>query len=172
MSSFKRFKGDLIITYDAYASVKLKDDYWLLLTSFIYYIGKNNSDRYVVVPKWFLSDGASVPWIARILIPKMGRHSQAAFLHDWLCENYYILEETDGIVKPVKVSRKEIDRIFCEALGVLNVAKWRILLIKVSLFLYRLYKNPTKPNIIKPKAELQKRYQEEETCVFSCECKE
>lgn len=36
------------------------------------------------VPAGFQTDGATVPRFLWWLIPKMGRHSRAAFAHDWL----------------------------------------------------------------------------------------
>ena len=37
-----------------------------------------------VVPIGFVSDGASIPPYVRWLIPKHGRYTNAAILHDWL----------------------------------------------------------------------------------------
>ena len=38
----------------------------------------------VTVPTGFVSDGASVPWPFRMLIPRDGRYRDAAWVHDYL----------------------------------------------------------------------------------------
>lgn len=62
----------------------------------------------ITVPKDFITDLASVPWPASMLIPKSGRFNQAAVLHDWLytCQIF---------------TRKKSDLIFKEAMQYLGV---------------------------------------------------
>ena len=147
MSSFTQFNGELNIEFSMEASVVLGKDYWLLKKGFTYDIGYKGSSRYVEVPKGFLSDGASIPFFVRGLIPTMGRHSQAAFLHDYLCETYTIQRETCDGVKTVNVTRKDLDYIFYEALTVSNFSKWRILLIRAGVDFYRWLTRPTLPKV-------------------------
>lgn len=66
----------------------------------------------VVVPDDFLTDLASIPKIFRIMVPKNGRHRAAAVVHDYL-------------VRTKEVSRKIADKIFLEAMVILEVPKWR-----------------------------------------------
>lgn len=76
-----------------------------------YDVGAEDSGERITVPSGFVTDFASIPRIAQIIIPKdVGR--RAAILHDWLyattgCRGYF--------------TRAECDAIFLEALGVLNV---------------------------------------------------
>lgn len=160
MSVFTRFDSNLDIRYDMEASKILKDDYWRLLKPFTYYIGSLPSDKYVVVPEGYLSDGASTPFFVRSLLPKMGRYSQAAFLHDWLCEHYYYLEKNHSpeFTQCVWINRKEIDRIFYEALKVLEVPSWRRFVIKAGLEVWRLFVDREQPKRNELKMKLEREY--------------
>lgn len=40
--------------------------------------------RKIVVPRGFVTDFASVPWLLRRVLPRRGRYSVAAVVHDWL----------------------------------------------------------------------------------------
>lgn len=60
--------------------------------------------REVWVPPAFLTDYASVPRVARALVPSFGRHAPATVLHDWL----YAIGEPG--------QRKAADDIFLSAL--------------------------------------------------------
>lgn len=75
-------------------------------------IDKTGKPVLVTVPNLFMTDLSSIPRIFRLLIPKNGRHRAAAVVHDWLCR-----EE----IGP----RKQADKIFLEAMAVLNVPQWR-----------------------------------------------
>ena len=81
---------------------------WEVNTEFDYYVGYENSDDKITVPKGFKTDLACVPWPASMLIPKSGLYNQSAVLHDWL---YYTQTRT----------RLASDRIFLEAMKVLKV---------------------------------------------------
>lgn len=159
MSEFTKFDSELDIVYDAHASSVLGDDYWRVTRQFTYYIGTLPSDKFVVVPVGFLSDGASTPFFVRALLPKMGKYSQAAFMHDWMCE-HYTYSKIDPETKKVFIvhtSRKEIDRVFYEALKVLEVPSWKRFLIKAGLEIYRFIVDPMEPVISEEKRELEKR---------------
>ena len=86
--------------------------YWKTTRRFTYYVGKEDSGDKVMVPKGFNTDLASVPPIARMLIPKSGKYNQAAVVHDYL---YHTMERP----------RKEADKIFLEAMKVLGVPFWK-----------------------------------------------
>lgn len=70
----------------------------------------------VSVPKDFLTDFASVPWPASMLIPKDGDSNQAAVVHDYL----YTTKD-----RP----RSEADKIFLDGMETLkvNIIKRRIM---------------------------------------------
>lgn len=103
MSSFTK---DLIIRFIPEAK-KFK-----VFIAFDYHVGSEDSEEVVSVPKDFLTDLASIPWFARWLIPKVGKHAQAAVLHDFI---YY-----KGLF-----ARDKCDLIFLEAMAVLKVPKWK-----------------------------------------------
>ena len=92
---------------------------WLVNESFSYHVGSEEGKEIIVVPKGFQTDFASVPWPASMLIPKNGDYNQAAVLHDYL---YSLLGEypipNSNVIRVY--TRKECDKIFLEAMGVLN----------------------------------------------------
>ena len=80
--------------------------------AFGYHVGSEDSDEIIEVPEGYMSDLASIPWFARWLIPKLGRHAQAAVLHDIMYQ-YHLY------------SQKRCDEIFLEAMEVLKVPLWK-----------------------------------------------
>ena len=84
-----------------------------LLKRFTYKIGNKNSKKCITVPKGFVTDWASVPRILHSILPPRGRYSKAAVLHDYLYKTHY------------KKDRKVCDKLFLEAMGVLDVSWWR-----------------------------------------------
>lgn len=148
MSDFTQFKGELFIKFNQYASDRLRKTHWEVTKGFTYYIGYNGSDEFVRVPKGYLTDGVSVPRLGRIFINVMGRHSQAAVVHDWMCDYYIKYRIVDGVKTEVPVDRKEIDLIFYEALKVSGVSLFRRTLIRAGVDLYRWIYRPKKPNKI------------------------
>lgn len=165
MSSFTQFDGKLNISYSHEASDILGRDYWLVEKGFTYYLGHHGSSRFVVVPAGFLSDGASVPKILQFLVSTMGRHSQAAVLHDFLTEDYSILVRDHPDKEPYRlfVNRRTIDKIFYESLEVLKVPWIQRVLIRAGVDFYRFFKRPSAPTLNKDKIALQLKYQEELT---------
>jgi len=159
MSSFTRFSANQQIQYDPYASRVLGKDYWLICNTYRYYVGSLTSGCYVEVPKGFLTDGASVPWLFKNILPAWGEYGQAAGLHDFLCENPYYIVEATG--KKVLLTRKEIDEIFYEAMQVVEVERWKYLLMHGGVDLYRFVKRPPVPSIKSNKKTLQHQYFDE-----------
>lgn len=101
----------------------------LISEEFEYYLEENN-DEIIRVPIGFESDFASVPFLFRIFISPIGRHSKPAVLHDYLCERYH-----QG-----KVSRDYCDEVFNEAMKVKKVPliqRW-ILYFGVRVYAYYL----------------------------------
>ena len=66
----------------------------------------------IVVPDKFETDLASIPRIARLIIPKNDRHRAPAVVHDYLCR----LDD---------FSRKLADKIFLEAMALVTVGRTR-----------------------------------------------
>lgn len=81
---------------------------WRLVSSFTYYVRDKNSNEKITVPAGFVTDFASVPRIFWNILPPWGQYGKAAIIHDYL---YYTKE----------YPKKKADRIFLEAMKVLNV---------------------------------------------------
>lgn len=77
----------------------------------------------IVVPKGFETDLASIPWVFRFLIPKNGRYDAPAIVHDYL-------------YRRTGMKRKLADKIFAEAMMVVNVVTWRRNLMNTGLWIY------------------------------------
>ena len=80
---------------------------------------------WIEVPKGFVTDWASVPWICRVLFPVRGRYSKAAVVHDYLCS---LARDRRG--------EQLADQIFLEIMEVLGV-NWlqrRLMYRAVSLW--------------------------------------
>lgn len=151
MSSFTKFNTDVELKIHNEASILLEKDHWVTTKEFIYYLGNESSDQFVIVPAGYLTDGASVPRMLWSLIPPWGKYGQAAVLHDYLCDYGKIIDKD----KPVYITRKQIDEIFFEALEVLKVPKLTISLIKTGVNTYRKLTKPNVPNITSKKKELE-----------------
>ncbi|WP_239377128.1 DUF1353 domain-containing protein [Frankia sp. Cj5] len=80
---------------------------WRLLKAVVY----QGNKQLFTVEKGFVTDFASVPQIFTWLIPRYGRYTKAAILHDWLWE----LADRGGI------ERADADGIFRRAMRELNV---------------------------------------------------
>ena len=93
-----------------------KQNKWLILRELIYHVGDEDSGDVVIVPKFYVTDFASVPWPAVMLIPKSGRYNSAAVVHDYLYQ----------MMKRPKI---ECDKIFLEAMLVLGVPTWKRLIM-------------------------------------------
>lgn len=67
----------------------------------------------------FVTDFASIPWLARVLLPKLGRYNKAAVIHD------AIYEARVYTLLPYRFTRKEADVIFRDAMKELGVKPWQ-----------------------------------------------
>ena len=96
---------------------------WMVERPFRYYVGSEDSNDFIDVPNGTITDFASVPRIFWTILPPYGEYTQAAVLHDYLYQTHLR-------------SKKESDKIFLEAMGVLNVPSWKkyIMYEAVNLF--------------------------------------
>jgi len=85
---------------------------------FDYFVGVDNKGYKITVPKGFITDFASVPFPASMLIPKDGDYNQASVLHDYLYSKL-------GDLGDIKYTRFQCDRIFLNAMKVLKVNFWK-----------------------------------------------
>jgi len=145
MSAFTRFSAEEQLRYNKLASAINKKDLWDTVPGFNYYIGVENSKRYVTVETGFQTDGATIPRWLWWLLPPIGEYTQCTTLHDKLCTTYYIIELVNGVETRVPVTRKEIDAILKESMDVLEVTPWKKKVIMAGVNVYRIVKNPTLP---------------------------
>lgn len=89
---------------------------WVTRKEFGYDIGKEGSGNSIDMPIGFMTDFASVPRLLWAFLPRWGKYGNAAVIHD-----YCYWEQ--------RFSRKESDRIFREAMEVLGVPTYKILLM-------------------------------------------
>lgn len=145
MSTFTRFSVIQQLQFDKVNSLKYNKDLWKLIPGFRYYIGVENSNNYVDVPTGFITDGATIPrWLWWVL-PPLGEYSQATTLHDYLCRVYSVTVIVNGVEVEKTITRKQIDKILDESLGVLEVTPWKRKAIMAGVNLYRILFNPVKP---------------------------
>jgi hypothetical protein len=142
VSDFTAFSAPLLIQYDKDASQALGADHWRVAREFKYFIGSENSKRWITVPAGYLTDGASVPRALWSIIPPWGAYGQAAVVHDILCE--YLSIMVSGKLTPI--TRERADEIFAEAMAVLQVPPRDIALISEGVKLYRLASGVSAPS--------------------------
>src|SRR5262245_37790872 len=80
---------------------------WTLVESFSYRAGQET----FTVPAGFVTDFASVPRVFVWLLPRYGRWTQAAILHDYL----------RGVARTGRIRKSDADNIFNRAMRELNV---------------------------------------------------
>ncbi|PAF48763.1 hypothetical protein BKH41_05740 [Helicobacter sp. 12S02232-10] len=97
----------------------------LVKEEFDYYREENN-DEVIKVPAGFESDFASVPFLFRVLVSPIGRHSKPAVLHDYLCELYH-----KGLV-----NRDYCDKVFNEAMKVKKVSPYHRIVLYAGVRVY------------------------------------
>ena len=93
---------------------RVDDRRWAVVEELVY---RGRRDRFVV-PAGFLTDFATVPRVVVWLIPRFGRYTLAAILHDWLV--------TEGLRSGVVTSR-EADGLFRRVMresGVPVLRRW------------------------------------------------
>lgn len=102
--------------YDEENGLWADKEQWWLEGELIYESDITDADGHaylITVPSRFETDLASIPRIARILIPKNDRHRAPAVVHDYLCRSW-----------PTK-KRHTADHIFLEAMKLAGVGAIR-----------------------------------------------
>lgn len=131
---FSKFDSDAMLAFSDEASRELGKDYWRLFNSLSYDIGYKGSDRKVIVPAGYLTDGASVPRIFWWVVSPQGRHGAAAIIHDYLCEYLTVYDKA----MPTPITRKEADEIFKEALVNTGLSRSLVYSMFAAVSLYRI----------------------------------
>lgn len=159
MSLYTRFSSRDKIQYDVKASNELDKDYWRQLEGFRYYIYSKDSNTFVDIPAGYLTDGASVPRLFHSIICPWGRHGQAAIVHDYLCEYLTVSNRRvvngEEVITPIRITRKECDRIFLEAMKVLKVKPLRRNTMYLAVSLFRVLGRVKKPSLDIKKLRLE-----------------
>lgn len=149
---FSRFDADISIRFDTEASDALGKDYWRVLDSFKFYTEKMGQiTHWVLVPGGFLTDGATVPRMFWSLASPWERYSQAAAMHDYLCE--YGIAYCDG--NEVKVTRRQADRIFLEGLKAAKISRWRRGLMYTAVRIWSVLGRRPSPEYLAAKRKLE-----------------
>jgi len=89
---------------------------WVTRKEFGYDVGEEGSGNSIDVPIGFMTDFASIPRLLWIILPTWGKYGNAAVIHD-----YCYWDQSR--------SREESDRIFREAMEVLEVPAFTISLM-------------------------------------------
>lgn len=93
---------------------QISPEQWRIDREVTFHVGSKDGLDVITVPDGFITDFASVPWPASMLIPMSGRHNMAAVVHDFL---YSLLGEISLPNNLKKRSRSECDAVFLEALN-------------------------------------------------------
>lgn len=117
MSRFTAHLGLVLIeTPDGRADTKAGRAQWFVSTALPFEVGVEGSGEWITVPVGATTDLASIPWIARRLLPPDGPWVKAAVLHDYL----YRTKGLGGVY-----TRKQSDEIFLDAMTAVGVAAWK-----------------------------------------------
>jgi len=94
----------------------LVDDEFFLMSNFTY---KSENHGLITCPAEYLTDGASIPKFAWVLIgsPWSGKYPRAAVIHDWLCSSEGVILNTRN-----RLTKKETDDVFLEMMKFLGVS--------------------------------------------------
>ena len=84
----------------------------------------------ICVPAGFVTDFASIPRVARILISKLGRYNKAAVIHDYVYQTHTI-RRANGVV--FCFDRSMADQCFQDGMRDLGVAKWKYTLMYLAV---------------------------------------
>jgi len=104
-----------------------RDDRWQVIEEFYWWLNYETQTNKITVPKWFISNFGTVPWILWLFINK---YKISFLLHDFLYTKKYNLFE-----------RKECDIILLEALAVewVGIFERTIIYLWVRLFGFNYY---------------------------------
>jgi hypothetical protein len=104
--------------------------HWQIAEPFEYHVGSIDSTEIIKVPVGFVTDFATIPRILWPIFPPAGKYAKAAVVHD------YLTSIKGHLPGGKSYSKKQVDGIFLEAMGVLgvNIITRHIIWKAVSLF--------------------------------------
>ena len=106
-----RFTGPLIIE-------EIKPGIlWKLKAPLVFEVSQVGSDKEIIVPENFVTDGASITPFLKVFLAVWGTYGRAAALHDYL---YVKLRNKDP--DKYAVNRKQADAIFLSAMSACNTS--------------------------------------------------
>lgn len=100
---------------------------WRVHRGFRYYISDSLTGWYIPVDEGFLTDLASIPRLARVIVSVNGKGNNAAVVHDVLYRRPVIFKDDPATYGRCmqRISRLRADRIFHDALRVAGASKLR-----------------------------------------------
>jgi len=107
------FTSELVVT-------PVDERRWKLVRSFTYHVGSQHSRNILTVPKGFVTDFASIPWVFWQFLPAWGRYGKAAVLHDYIYQTHIR-------------TRLEADHLFHEAMLVGGTKAWKALIMYLAV---------------------------------------
>lgn len=148
------------VAYSKEFTAALGKAYWITNENYVYYLGEKYSNEWVVVPRGYGTDGATVPPAFQGILPVFGKHGSAVILHDWLCENGYVWHRNPLTTEVTKrmLTREQIDAIFLEALAVIEMPESTINLVRIGFAAHRAVSRPPVPNLDHQKQILEINY--------------
>ena len=151
MSSFTDFDPTTSVIKNEYASSIFGKEYRVVTKPFIYQVGDLKSNVYIAIARGYITDGASVPSFLNPLLPAWGEYGAAAIVHDYLCEHLTVV----SFGQEKRITRRQADDIFYEAMGVLKVPTWKRRLFWLAVRLWAVTTNTTEPKFSMKKQKTQ-----------------
>lgn len=107
---------------------------WRLIQQITYEVDYEGSKKYIIVPRGFETDGATIPFPIKTFLAVWGTYGRAAVVHDYL---YSLLRKNKPHI--YAETRKQADLIFKQAMKPLGTPWWlrNIMYLCVRLFGWR-----------------------------------
>lgn len=121
---------------DAPRSARGEDAHYIVGADYHLRYTLDDRQREVIVPQGMLTDLTSVPWFARWLVAKVGKHLEAVIVHDYL---YIAWQDVPGR-GALEEDRAFADDLMLAVMEASGVRAWRARLIHLAV---RLFGGPT-----------------------------
>lgn len=116
-----KYKSDLVLLrYKDKIEGLSREAQYVLAEDYTFSFNHNGVTRTLTVPKGMLTDLASVPRIFRWLVGRVGRHLEAAIIHDW-----YFIRWQDLDLVAMKHDFIFANKLMNAAMIAANVPKWK-----------------------------------------------